>query len=668
MMNWPASSLTEESYPLQAAEELYRRRTARKSLHEFVRQGWGEVEAVPFVDNWHVGAICEHLQAVTADQISRLLINVPPGMGKSLLTCVFWPAWEWTLDPSVRWFFASYDQRLSTRDAVRCRALLAKSWYRACCARKFSLTGDQNQKTYYETDQGGYRLATSTGGHASGEHPDRIVCDDPHNVQQAESAAERQAALDWWDLTMSTRGVSRNARRVIIMQRLHQDDLSGHVLAEGGWVHLCLPMRFEVGRMPVTPLNWNDPRGEDGALLCPVQFDNTAVSRMERALGAYGTAGQLQQRPVPREGGMFKQSYFNQRVRAAPYQARRVRYWDRAATQDGGCYTAGTLLARSDDGNWYVEHVVHGQWEPDLRDEQILAAALRDRLRYGPNHEPLICIEHEPGSSGVDAYKHMARKLAGFRVCADRPTGAKAVRAEPWSSQCAAKNVYIVEDGTWDIPGWIDEHCHFPMGKMKDRVDSASGAFAKLANRRGSEGLLRVVNMRGPGRKGALQIMVCSQEDLAGTILERRSLLVSVGDPPSADITVPPVITSSHVLGSLTLCFADLDPAALQETWDEVLPSFGRKAEQLIMTRDMGKQLWSFLLRKRDPAAGLIIVQDDCDRRALSLAYAIADVLQLGRGAAIYRVGQGEWKAGREDVPPNRHIYQVTKSSRAMVV
>jgi hypothetical protein len=181
----------------------------------------------------------------------------------------------------------------------------------------FRLTGDQNQKTYYETNRGGYRLATSVGGHGSGEHPDRIVCDDPHNVQQAESPLERQAVLDWWDLTMSTRGVSRNARRVIIMQRLHEEDLSGHVLGQD-CVHLCLPMRYELGRMSVTPLNWTDPRTNEGDLLCPEQFSEAAVVRMEKSLGLYGSAGQLQQRPTPRQGGMFTETYFNQRVKAAP--------------------------------------------------------------------------------------------------------------------------------------------------------------------------------------------------------------------------------------------------------------------------------------------------------------------------------------------------------------
>jgi predicted phage terminase large subunit-like protein len=618
------------------------------------------------VDTWHIGALCEHLQAVTAGQIQKLLINIPPGMGKSLLTCVFWPAWEWANEPTVRWLFASYDQRLSSRDSVRCRALIGRPWYGARCQRKFRLTGDQNQKTYYETDQGGYRLATSIGGHGSGEHPDRIVCDDPHNVQQAQSPVERQGVLDWWDLTISTRGVSRQARRVIIMQRLHQEDLSGHVLSQGGWVHLCLPMRYERERMQVTPLGWTDPRSKEGALLCPEQFDEASVAGLEKSLGAYGSAGQLQQRPAPREGGMFKESYFNQRVKAAPFQAKRVRYWDRAATQDGGCYTAGTLLARSPEGNWYVENVVHGQWEPDTRDEYILATARRDRNRYGPNHEPVIWIEHEPLSSGVDAYKHTARKLAGFPVWPDRPTGAKEVRAEPWASQCAAKNVYLVEDGTWDIPGWISEHCLFPKGKLKDRVDSASGAFAKLVNAR-SVGL-RIFTLDRRAKEGRLRIVVCTREQLASMVMEQPFLLVSVTDPPPVGKPDLPSPQSDLLLGSLVLEFADLDPADCQETWNEVISPYGQTAEKLIMTQEIGKKLWSFLLRKRDPAPGAFVLQDDGDRRALSMAYAICDVLRLGRSNAIYKATGAEWRAQDGDARPNQRVYEMTKRTRGMVV
>jgi predicted phage terminase large subunit-like protein len=664
MSNWQGSSLPDPSYRLEAATELHRRREARRSLHEFVRQGWSQVESVPFVDNWHVGAVCEHLQAVTEGQIKLLVINIPPGFGKSLLTCIFWPAWEWTLDPKVRWLFASYDQRLSTRDAVRCRTLLGNSWYKSCCRREFRLNDDQNQKTYYETDHGGYRLATSVGGHASGEHPDRIVCDDPHNVGQAESPAERRSVLDWWDLSISTRGVARGVRRVIVMQRLHADDLAGHVLAQGDAVHLCLPMRYEPGRMVATPLGWTDPRRQEGELLSPVQFNAEVIERLEKSLGAYGAAGQLQQRPVPRQGGMFKREWFNRIVRAAPYGSQRVRYWDRAATADGGCYTAGTLVARSADGNWYVEHVVHGQWGPDERDRQIMATAKRDRARYGPNYDPAIWIEQEPGSSGIDAYRYIARQLAGFRVGPDRPTGPKEVRAEPWASQCAAGNVYLVDDGTWDLVGWIEEHCLFPLGKLKDRVDSASGAFGKLVQTRPAA--LRVIG-GGRSRSKRLRIVLGSAAQLELMPVEQNHVLVSITDPPPVGKSRLPR-PGDRLLASVELAFADIDPAAHQETWQMPVAPYNRPAEELVLDREMGKKLWSQLLRRRDPIAEVFVLQDENERRALSVAYGIADALDLPRRESIYRLSDLDWMAQPKDPAPNRHIYDMTKRTRAAVI
>jgi predicted phage terminase large subunit-like protein len=466
------------TYYLQAAEELQRRRAARKNLHEFVRQAWHLVEPSPFVDSWHVGAICEHLQAVTAGQIQKLLINIPPGAGKSLLTSVFWPTWEWSSNPAVRWLFASYDARLSTRDSVKCRALLSSRWYQLRCDQKFELKEDQNQKTYFETDRGGYRLATSTGGHGTGEHPDRIICDDPHNVRQAESPAERRALLQWWGLTMSTRGVARNARRVLVMQRLHANDLSAHVLAEGGWEHLCLPMRFERVPTAATILGWSDPRTKDGDLLCPRLFDEGQVCSMEKSLGSYGAAGQLQQRPVPRAGGMFQRDWFTQFVDASPAPARRVRYWDRAATAGGGCYTCGVLLARTDDARYYVENIVRGQWSSRQRDQVMLQTAQADRAKYG-ELQPYIFIEREGGSSGKDSVCATAQLFDGFPISSDLPTGSKEARAEPFAAQCEAGNVFLVR-GPWNEE-YIEELCLFPMGTYSDQVDASSGAHNRLA-------------------------------------------------------------------------------------------------------------------------------------------------------------------------------------------
>jgi hypothetical protein len=206
---------------------------ATRSLAEFVRQAWLVIEpSTPFVPGWHIDAIIEHLEAVTYGQIRNLLINVPPRHMKSLLVSVFWPAWEWIRWPERRWLFSSYGAQLSIRDSVKCRRLIESPWYQSRWAGRFALTSDQNTKGRFDNDRSGYRLSTSVGGAATGEGGDRVVCDDPHNVQEAESDSVRKATLDWWDVTMSTRvNDPKTAAMLVIMQRCHEQDLSGHLLA-----------------------------------------------------------------------------------------------------------------------------------------------------------------------------------------------------------------------------------------------------------------------------------------------------------------------------------------------------------------------------------------------------------------------------------------------------
>jgi hypothetical protein len=165
-----------------------------------------------------------------------------------------------------------------------------------------------------------------------------------------------------------------------------------------------------------------------------------------------------------------------------------------------------------------------------------------------------------------------------------------------------------------------------------------------------------------------LRVVIGSRAQLAGLLLEPYSLWVALTDPRAIGVLDPPLPTSDRLLGSLVLPLADLDPADLQENWGEMLPGYDRPAEQLIMTPELGKKLWSFLLRRRDPAPGVFVLQDEGDRRALSVAYAIADVLGLRRSETIYQVSRGDWRAGPEDIPPNRHIYEMTKRTRDLVV
>ena len=175
-----------------------------------------------------------------------MLINVPPRHMKSLLVSVLWPAWEWIQHPERRWLFSSYAASLSIRDSMKCRTLIESPWYQSFWGDRFALSSDQNTKTRFDNNRSGYRIATSVGGAATGEGGDRIVCDDPHNVQEAESDSIRKTTTDWFDVVMSTRvNDPRTAAKVVVMQRCHQRDLSGHLLAQGGWDHLCLPAEYE---------------------------------------------------------------------------------------------------------------------------------------------------------------------------------------------------------------------------------------------------------------------------------------------------------------------------------------------------------------------------------------------------------------------------------------
>jgi len=285
-----------------------------------LKQGWRYIDPAPFIPGWHLEAIAEHLEAVARGQITRLLINIPPRTSKSSLVSVAFPAWTWAQKghgplsgPHVQFLFASYAQSLSLRDSVKTRRLIESPWYQERWGDRFSLVGDQNTKQRFENDRGGYRLATSVGGALTGEGAAIICVDDAHNQLEVESDAVRQSTLDWWDESLSTRlNDSKTGAYVVIMQRLHQDDLTGHILerSDGEWVHLMLPMRFDPDRKCVTVLGFEDPREEEGEVLCPDRMGEGEVSDLERRLGPYGSAGQLQQSPTPKGGAIILRDYW----------------------------------------------------------------------------------------------------------------------------------------------------------------------------------------------------------------------------------------------------------------------------------------------------------------------------------------------------------------------
>ena len=288
------------------------RRAASASLYEFVKQSWHVVEpGIPFMESWHIEEICEHLEAVSAGEIHRLLINIPPRHSKSTIVSVMWPAWEWITDPAQKFLCASYSGTLSTRDNLKTRRLLQSPWYQERWGHMFKFAGDQNAKQRFENDKTGYRLATSVGGTATGEGGSRLILDDPHGAQAAQSEAMRESDLEWFDMVWSTRlNNPKTDAMVTVMQRLHEQDISGHILNDiKGWEHICIPAEWD-GKHRKTILGAYDPRKVKGELICPDRFGDKEITMLKQLLGEYGTAGQLQQDPAPVSGGILKTKYF----------------------------------------------------------------------------------------------------------------------------------------------------------------------------------------------------------------------------------------------------------------------------------------------------------------------------------------------------------------------
>ena len=298
------------------------RADAEESLAEFIRQAWPIVEpSMPYGHGWHIDLMCEHLEAITNGEMTadgklynRLLINVPPGMMKSLLVGVFWQAWEWGPKnmPGMRYVCAAHSQELAVRDGLRMRRLIESEWYQARWGDRVRLTKDQNQKTKFENTATGFRQAIAAGS-ITGARGDRVVIDDPQSVEGAASDQMRQTTIEWFREAVPTRlNDPERSAIVVIMQRLHEEDVSGVILdGKFDYDHICLPMRFEAWRKDLpTKLGIVDPRQEEGELLFPLRFPLHVVERDEAAMGPYAVAGQFQQTPSPRGGGIIKREWW----------------------------------------------------------------------------------------------------------------------------------------------------------------------------------------------------------------------------------------------------------------------------------------------------------------------------------------------------------------------
>lgn len=264
--------------------------------------------AARYQHNWHIEAIAAYLEAAASGQITRLIINLPPRMLKSSIVSVAWPAWLLGHRPGLRIMAASYAQSLATKHSTDCRAVMQARWYRKAF-RQTRLSAEQNEKDKFATTQRGYRIATSVGGAATGEGGQILIVDDPLSAAQAMQASSRLAAQHWFDHTFATRlDDKRTGSIVLVMQRLHRDDLSGYLLARGGWEHLELPA-IAPAAVVIGCGGFSYARA-GGEVLHPAREDAALLERTKRELGSANFSAQYLQKPIHEEGALVKPYWF----------------------------------------------------------------------------------------------------------------------------------------------------------------------------------------------------------------------------------------------------------------------------------------------------------------------------------------------------------------------
>jgi predicted phage terminase large subunit-like protein len=446
-----------------------------RTLAGFVREAWHVLEPnAVYVHNWHIDAICDHLTSVSHGYITRLLINVPPGSMKSLLVSVFWPAWEWGPKGmrSMRYLVTAHNDKPVLRDGERSLRLLQSEWYQSLWP-EVQLTS--TAVTAFGNSATGIRRGVAFGS-LMGMRGDRLILDDPHSVDTAESEVERATtARRFREGALDRLNDKQRSAIVVIMQRLHENDIAGVILAQKmDYVYLMLPMEFEPERACETIIGFKDPRTYDGELLDPERVPRHVLEQLKNDTTAYAFAGQYQQRPAPREGNMFKYSWFADKfVNNAPTNCRWVRHWDLAGTKkNSAARSAGVKIGRAPDGRFYVANVIKVQEEGAAVRKIILATAQAER-------HVEISLPQDPGQSGKVQAQDYVAMLAGFLVSAQPETGDKCDRARPFADQCEIGNVFIVKSD-WN-ESYLDELCSFPTAKFKDQVDASSGAFGRLA-------------------------------------------------------------------------------------------------------------------------------------------------------------------------------------------
>lgn len=468
----------------QAAALLLERREMRKSLSPFIRKAFASVDpGATYLHNWHIDLISEYLEACYKKEIKQLIINMPPRFMKSISVSVAFPAWLLGQDPSEQILCASYSDRLSMKHSVDTRMIIESAWYKALFPN-VKLARDQNEKSKFQTTMRGHRIATSVGGSVLGEGGNYIIGDDLMNPKMANSEAYRTTTNDWFDQGWSTRKNNPNtAVEILMMQRLAEDDTTGHALQEGGWEHLIIPQEAE-GKTKVYFPSGRIILREDGELLHPERVDAEAIAKIKKRLGSYGYAGQHQQRPSPKGGGRIKMSWF-------PRYKELPKLWDEIVMSADTAQKPKEINDPSviqvygkKHEQWYLIH----QWKdrviyPDLKN---MAIAMLNQWKP----DAFLIEDKSSGSSLIQELKLVKK----YPIIAIEPEADKVTRMDT-QTPSLENGIISLPDPQFTDNDWqasIETNLmNFPNPKAWDELDSMS-QFLKWLRKREEKPTVRV--------------------------------------------------------------------------------------------------------------------------------------------------------------------------------
>lgn len=488
---------------------LRRQMKTRGGLIHFVRYFWPVLEPkAELIEGWPLEAICLHLEAVTYGEITRLLINVPPGFMKSLLVNVFWPAWEWAIGhSSMRYVTFSYAASLTLRDNGRFRDLIQSDKYLELFGREFTPRKVGEEKV--SNNKTGWKLASSIGGVGTGERGDRVLLDDPHNVKESESDTVRQETVRWFRESLSSRFNNPKTAFIVIMQRVHEGDVSGTIRKDfPEYVHLFIQMEFDPKWRCKTPIGWEDPRTEEGELAWPARFNTKLTQQLKTALGAYAYAGQFQQTPEVRGGGILKRHYWQKWTeRRYPVFEYLLASLDTAYTEkhenDPSAMTIWGVFRDQHDNTrimlvyawegWAQLHelvtsvnwMCNPKWKPQI-DEKTLE--ILKKLPRFPVHKLII----EAKASGISAAQELYRLFGGFGAYSIELLdpkklggGDKVARVHSIEATFESGMIYApVNSANGLYPKFaekvIDQAAKFPRAAHDDLTDTVSQALRYL--------------------------------------------------------------------------------------------------------------------------------------------------------------------------------------------